>query len=187
MLFNDEHLAPPEKKSSLEFHPFSRLPHETRLCIWSLSLFKQRRFIPICAKNVKDDTNTSQDDQVQPYSTQNELGNIVSGSHYELSINAPESFIASPLFSTTRESRFVALEFYRLRMPLVRGQIRISPEYDVVFLHDANRVNNCFAHIFVDVLHDMKAYDPKDEGVKHLAIRGCCITDHTSSNQGHLA
>src|SRR3954468_20398299 len=98
MLFNDGHLASSRKKSSLEFHPFSRLPREIRLCIWSLSLFKQRRFIPICAKNVKDDTNSNHDDQLQPYSSQNELGKIVSGSRYELSIRKPESFIASPLF-----------------------------------------------------------------------------------------
>ncbi|PQE04505.1 pectinesterase precursor protein [Rutstroemia sp. NJR-2017a BVV2] len=170
-LFNDAHLAPSRKKSSLEFHLFSSLPREIRLCIWSLSL-KQRRFIPICGRNTKDDPNSNHDDQLQLYSSRNELGKIVSGSHYELSINAPESFIASPLFSTTRESRFAALEFYRLRLPLVQGQIRISPEYDVVFLHDRQKYNSGFGDIFADILHDIRAYDPKDEGVMHLALAG---------------
>jgi hypothetical protein len=180
-LFNDEYLAPSRKKSSLEFHLFSRLPREIRLCIWSLSL-KQRRFIPIYGKKTKDDRKSYADDPLPPYSSRNELGKIVSGSHYGLSINAPESFIASPLFSTTRESRFAALDFYRLRLPLVRGQIRINPEYDVIFIHSQQIHQRGLKYVFADILHDMRAYDPKDEGVMHLALAG---TSFTHSNRNH--
>ncbi|PQE24955.1 pectinesterase precursor protein [Rutstroemia sp. NJR-2017a WRK4] len=179
-LFNDEHFAPSRKQSSLQFHLFSGLPREIRLCIWSLSLI-QRRFVPIRGKK------TNYDDQLPPYSSRNELGKIVSGSHYELSINAPESFIASPLFSTTRESRFAALDFYRLRLPLVRGQIRISPEYDVVFIHSRHIHQQGLKDVFADILHDMRAYDPKDEGVMHLALAGTSFSYFSSGYQSQIS
>ncbi|TGO22448.1 hypothetical protein BPAE_0168g00190 [Botrytis paeoniae] len=83
------------------------------------------------------------------------MGNIISGVD-----------TTNELFYTTIESRSAALGFYRIRLPLARGHIRINPEYDVLFLQDWNKAPQMLA----DILHDIRAYDPKDEGLMHLAL-----------------
>ncbi|TGO57942.1 hypothetical protein BCON_0060g00160 [Botryotinia convoluta] len=91
---------------------------------------------------------------------------IISGGHYELSINKTIVDTTNQLFHTTIESRSAALDFYRIRPPLARGHIRINPEYNVLFLQDWDKAPQMLA----DVLHDIRAYDPRDEGLMHLAL-----------------
>ncbi|KAK8035206.1 hypothetical protein PG993_010201 [Apiospora rasikravindrae] len=162
--FNDERLAPTKTSHTSEFHFFSYLPLELRLRIWTLSL-TQHRFIPVCIR-LGSGSDGPHPIQQALYSDRNQLGNIVSGTHYELSVNPSVSSTASPLFSATAESRLAALEFFRIRLPLSRGHIRICPEYDVLYLQSWQLVPSLIA----DVLHDIRAYDPKDEGLMHLAL-----------------
>ncbi|KAK6855878.1 hypothetical protein PG995_008029 [Apiospora arundinis] len=162
-LFNDEHFAPSKNCRAHEFHHFSRLPLELRLWIWTLSLM-HHRFIPIYF--VKIGVDGINIDHVPLYTSQNDLGNTISGSPYKLSVNARVADAASPLLSTTVESRLAAMEFFRIRVPLIQGHMRICPEYDVLYLQGWHRA----PFILADVLHDIRAYDPEDEGLTHLAL-----------------
>ncbi|ESZ91229.1 hypothetical protein SBOR_8375 [Sclerotinia borealis F-4128] len=163
--FNHEHIASSKQNHSLKFHLFPCLPREIRLHIWSLSL-SQHRFIPIWVSSTTDDSNPDQNNRSRLYSSYNYLGNIISGSHYELSINDSVSNTVSPFLSTTIESRSAALDFFHICLPIARGQVRISPEYDVLFLQSWDKDPSLLANI----LHDIRAYDPKDEGLLHLAL-----------------
>ncbi|THV51970.1 hypothetical protein BGAL_0093g00140 [Botrytis galanthina] len=164
-LFNDVHLDQSKQTQSSRFHSFSRFPKEIRLKIWTLSLH-QHRFIPICVSKTAGQDNANHHDQFQFYSRHNDLGKIISGGDYQLSINKPILDTTNQLFHTTIESRSAALDFYRIRLPLSRGHIRINPEYDVLFLQDWDKA----PQILADILHDIRAYDPKDEGLMHLAL-----------------
>ncbi|TGO55902.1 hypothetical protein BOTNAR_0235g00140 [Botryotinia narcissicola] len=84
----------------------------------------------------------------------------------ELSINKPILDTTNNLFYTTTESRSVALDFYRFCLPLARGCIRINPEYDVLFLQDRDKAPQMLA----DILHHIRAFDPEDGGLMHLAL-----------------
>ncbi|KAF7955579.1 hypothetical protein EAE96_004505 [Botrytis aclada] len=164
-LFNDDHLGLSKQNQTSRFHLFSEFPKEIRLNIWTLSL-EQHRFIPICVGKTARQDNANHYDQSQFYSSHNDLGKIISGGHYELFINKPILDTTSQLFYTTKESRSTALDFYRIRLPLARGHIRINPECDLLFLQDWDKAPQVLANI----LHDIKAYDPKDEGLMHLAL-----------------
>ncbi|KAF5877153.1 uncharacterized protein Bfra_001516 [Botrytis fragariae] len=164
-LFNDNHLGPSTQNQSSRFHLFSDFPQEIRLRIWNLSLH-QHRFIPVCVNKTARQDNANHHDQYQFYSSHNDLGKIISGGNYQLSINKPILNTTNQLFYTTIESRSAALDFYRIRLPLTRGHIRINPEYDVLFLQDWDKAPPMLA----DILHDIRAYDPKDEGLMHLAL-----------------
>ncbi|KAF7929755.1 hypothetical protein BELL_0037g00180 [Botrytis elliptica] len=164
-LFNDDHLGPSKQNQSSRSYLFSDFPKEIRLNIWTLSLH-QHRFIPICVSKTAGQDNASHHDQSHFYSNHNDLGKIISGGDYQLSINKPILDTTNQLFYTTIEARSVALDFYRICLPLARGHIRINPEYDVLFLQDWDKAPQMFA----DILHDIRAYDPKDEGLMHLAL-----------------
>jgi hypothetical protein len=83
----------------------------------------------------------------------------------------------SKLLSVNRESREVALRFYRVHIPCylqtsedgiertIRSTLYFNSEYD--FIHLSGRGPE---HLFVDFLHDLKAYDPQDVGLLNLAL-----------------
>ncbi|CAD6441353.1 695826a5-0d88-4427-af0a-047b1606cc71-CDS [Sclerotinia trifoliorum] len=100
------------------------------------------------------------------------MGNIISGSYYELAINESDAnHTISPVFSTTKESRWVALGHFRIRLPLAGdSHIRVSPDDDVVYLTAGYDI--CDINLLAAIFHDIRAYDPKDQGLMHVAIQG---------------
>ncbi|KAF7900092.1 hypothetical protein EAF00_004428 [Botryotinia globosa] len=164
-LFIDVYLNQSKQNQSSKFHCFSSFPKEIRLKIWALSLH-QNRFIPIYVSKTASQDNANDHDQSHLYSKYNDLGKIISGVHYQLSINRPILDTANHLFNTIIESRSAALDFYRIHLPLTRGFIQIKPEYDMLFLQNWDKA----PQVVADILHDIRAYDPKDEGLMHLAL-----------------
>ncbi|KAJ8057953.1 hypothetical protein OCU04_013127 [Sclerotinia nivalis] len=175
-LFNDVHFASPKQNEPLSktgsFHQFSILPKEIRLRIWSLALQPRRRFIPIRINLTTVDQTEIHHKQSRLYSTRNHMGNIISGSYYELAINESDAnHTISPVFSTTKESRWAALDHFRIRLPLAGdSHIRVSPDDDVLFFHTTYDI--CDINMLAAIFHDIRAYDPKYQGLMHVAIQG---------------
>ncbi|KAF7866761.1 hypothetical protein EAF04_005603 [Stromatinia cepivora] len=175
-LFNDVYFASSKQNESSSktgsFHQFSILPKEIRLRIWSLALQPRRRFIPIRINLTTLDQTEIHHKQSQLYSTRNHMGNIISGSYYELAINeSGANHTISPVFSTTKESRWAALDHFRIRLPLAgNSHIRVSPDDDVLFFHTTYDI--CDINMLAAIFHDIRAYDPKDQGLKHVAMQG---------------
>ncbi|TLD23312.1 hypothetical protein PspLS_07073 [Pyricularia sp. CBS 133598] len=176
-LFNNVHFqSPPDDSVFLKF-PY--LPDELRLVIWSHSL-RRRRWIPL--RVVLPDNfhlfsalgNSPMGKHLRTpyYSSRNSLGKIISGWNYHLSIDDDDDSTLSPLLRVNMEARQVALDFYRVRVPVCRrlspasGRgLYLNPEYDVVFLKWCAE-----PYLMADILHDIKAHDPRDVGVVHLAL-----------------
>ncbi|THV53516.1 hypothetical protein BGAL_0048g00110 [Botrytis galanthina] len=106
------------------------------------------------------------------YTARNSMGNIISGGSYELAINeSAANQMISTIFSTSKESRWVALDYFYLRLPLANNRhIRVNPDHDVLFFHPGHDIRDI--NMLAAILHDIKAFDPRDLGLKHLAILG---------------
>lgn len=174
-LFNDSHFSTHQIRDDAFFHPFPRLPLELRRCIWRHYL-RRSRFIPIRIGQAPQPSG-------QPdsrYSLKNSLGRVISGAvrcyvcHYGSSL--------SPLLRVSSEARGAALDFYRVHLPLSypgrlhQGEppcLYVNPEHDVLapveFPDD--HVRHWRPWHLANFLHDVKAYDPRDVGVVHLALR----------------
>ena len=161
-LFNDLHFAA-RPSDDTSWAPFSLLPTELRLHIWQLFV-EQHRLI-----EVEISTPFYTNDQEQSpryYADCNHLGNVVSGRGYELEIRGRGGYAAalSPLLWVNHEARQVALNFYRVRLPFPRNGIHrelyLNPEYDVLYVQPGY----LHAALIPDLLHDVRAYDPKDQG-----------------------
>ncbi|KAF7916888.1 hypothetical protein EAE99_009513 [Botrytis elliptica] len=175
-LFNDLHfVSAKENEPSVKitsFHQFSILPKEIRLRIWLLALQPRPRFISIHIHLTTLDQTEIQHIQSQMYTTRNSMGNIISGSYYELAIHeSAANQMSNTIFSTSKESRWVALDYFCLRLPLANNRhIRVNPDHDVLFFHPGHDIRDI--NMIAAILHDIKAYDPRDQGLKHLAILG---------------
>lgn len=93
------------------FGQFSMLPPELRLRIWQCTLEKHR-LVNIELEFPSDGNDTP------PYSTTNALGKIVSGQWYLATVQGFQ--LNSKLLRVNRESRSVALAFYRIHIPCYR-------------------------------------------------------------------
>ena len=169
MLFNDVYFNCLEEPVFLStWAPFSRLPGELRLHIWLLHL-QRHRMIEL------DLGFATSNDDAPRYTDRNHLGLVVSGGNYALRIRGRGSSAAPPppLLRVSREARGVARSFYHIHLPLVTGHVLyLSSEYDVVYVRPWYLPNPSphpvFAAILVDLLHDARAYDYKDQGYAFL-------------------
>jgi hypothetical protein len=181
-LYNDVHFsraaAPPVDQG---WAPFPRLPAELRLHIWLLFL-RRRRMIEVGVRPAKDEEGGAYpgDDaegQSRFYARLNHLGNRVSGRGYTLVLKGGQGFATAlnPLLGVSSEARQVALGFYRVHLPFPgrHGEqlLYFNPEYDVLSAWPAcvYRTEGFVpmpnaATVLVDLLCDMRAYDPKDQG-----------------------
>ncbi|TEY65558.1 hypothetical protein BOTCAL_0139g00250 [Botryotinia calthae] len=175
-LFNDVHFASPKQDETFDavrsFHNFPILPKEVRLRIWLLALQPRPRFISIRINLTTQDQTEIQHIQSQMYTTRNAMGNIISGSYYEFAIDeSAVNYMISAIFSTSKESRWAALDYFRLRLPLANNRhTRVSPNHDILYFHPGHDIREI--NMLAAILHDVNAYDPKDKGLKHLAITG---------------
>ncbi|KAL8295702.1 hypothetical protein RB600_001257 [Gaeumannomyces tritici] len=181
--FNDTHFRSTPSDTAFRF--FQRLPVELRLIIW-LHTLRRSRWVPLDIVLPEDEefrakwpgqvgaaSGPSHQNKERPpsYTTTNSLGRVISGKDYYFAVHDDGSAL-SPLLRVSKEARKVALDFYRLRLPvhhrLPQAQGRplyLNPEWDVIFLRWAK-----FPRLLADVLHDIKAYDVRDGGVVHLAL-----------------
>lgn len=165
--YTKNHL-PPFGKHLIEFSIFPNLPVDISSAIWTCVL-QCHRLITI---NVIDKGNTTSPTKYLPslpYMDKNGLGNTISGKDYRLSITSNHRL--HPLLQVCGGSRRAALEFYRLHIPYdlkVHGERRclyLNPEFD--FLHVKQQGA---PELFVDLLHDAKAYDPRGVGIQNIGV-----------------
>ncbi|KAH8680803.1 hypothetical protein BX600DRAFT_504557 [Xylariales sp. PMI_506] len=157
------------------FPKFSMLPIELRQHIWRLALERHRLLdVILLFQHPSQVTNT--------YSSTNKLDKLISGDGYMPVVQAFQ--LNSKLLRVSRESRRAALSFYRVQFPCylqdskvrrrlgssegrVKGILYFNPEFDYI----APKVLGYQANAFIDFLHDLRAYDPRDIGVLNLALR----------------
>ena len=151
------------------FRSFSRLSTELRLRIWRCSI-EQHRLLEVEVDRPWSSRDTP------PYSTTNTHNKLISSRNYTATVQGCHLY--SKLLRVNSESRQVALSFYRVHIPChfrsfeggtertIKSALYINPEHDFVFLGVAPPAE----HTFVDFVHDLKAYDPKDIGLLNLAL-----------------
>ncbi|KUI61478.1 hypothetical protein VP1G_08678 [Cytospora mali] len=170
-LYNYVHFRPGPACDSWPL--FSLLLPELRLHIWELFLQRYRMIkLGICVDEEED--NDDDDLQSHYYTERNYLGNIISGGNSSLSIEGrgyADAALPSPLLWVNSEARHAALKFYRVRLPFPRQNgervLYLSPEYDVLYVRpmlEPEPRPEPRAIVLVDFLHDVKAYDHKDQG-----------------------
>ncbi|KAI0412977.1 hypothetical protein F5X98DRAFT_353385 [Xylaria grammica] len=154
-------LNPEHDRELRSFSLFPLLPVELRLDIWKLSLRRPRLITVELAPNPEQSTDE----------TRNSLGRVVSGTHYSVTANG--SSLLSKLLRVSSEARAAALQFYRVHLPSHfklcdkggHGTLFLNPEFDTVHIKPGREIHN-----FVDLLHDLRAYDPLDVGLRNLAV-----------------
>jgi len=161
--FHTEYHQPLFEKPLREFSIFPSLPFDISSAIWKCVL-QRHRLISI---DIIDKDNTASPTKYlpsRPYMDKNTLGNTISGKAYQLAITSNHRL--HPLLRVCRESRRAALEFYRLHIPYnlkVHGERRclyLNPEFDFLHITQQGALD-----LFVDLLHDAKAYDPLGIGI----------------------
>ncbi|KAK6078238.1 hypothetical protein SCUP234_06236 [Seiridium cupressi] len=189
--------------SDSRFECFTSLPCELRFHIWKTSL-KCNRIIYITCLPCSSPPPWRQQGRGGRYSTYNELGKATSGDRYE---HRFQNLPRPALLRVSVEARSVALRFYRVKLPLYQsipaivnestssqrsnrdksGQtcsLFFNPEYD--FLSPC--IPSLFPHrrhLFFDLLHDIKAYDPRDIGVLNLIVSNVCVPSSSTSTLCH--
>ncbi|KAK3940184.1 hypothetical protein QBC46DRAFT_459121 [Diplogelasinospora grovesii] len=191
-LFNDVYFSRAAPPACDTWAPCPRLPVELRLQIWLLLLRRHRMIEVVVCADADDEGDTTYPgdapDGSQPwyYTDRNHLGRIVSGRGYTLALDmAGRGYAASlnPLLWVNSEARQAALKFYRVHLPFPRQDgeqvLYLNPEHDVLYVRPAfgsrsagdYRPRPRTATVLADFLHDVRAYDPKDQGVAHLALQ----------------
>jgi hypothetical protein len=165
---------------NISFNQFPRLSPELRMHIWRIAITENR----LLELEVGLPSDAEAYHESHPYSTTNALNNLVSGRNYVATMKGFQ--LHSELFRVNRESRDVALRFYRVHIPcylqtnmdrseeINRRRIRtkrvmlyFNPEHDFIQLNYSSGVQN---QPFIDFVHDLKAYDPRNVGLINLAL-----------------
>ncbi|TVY84067.1 hypothetical protein LSUE1_G000822 [Lachnellula suecica] len=174
------HIINPSYNSSedVSFTLFSALSMELRLRVWQCSIQQNRLLeIELDRPQLWAPEPTLPD---APYSATNGLNKVISGRNYTIR----GCKILSKLLHVNRESRDVALRFYRVHMPCyfptseggtpgtAKSTLYVNPEYDFMFL----RIKQPPENTFVDFVNDFKAHDPKAVGLLNLALDANSMT-----------
>ena len=167
-LFNDVHFErwEPPAPHDTTWTRFHRLPAELRLEVW-LAHLRRHRMIELDIAPAADEARDSypgNPSQSRYYSERNQLGNVVSGRGYVLSMRGPPGYSAplNPLLSVNHEARRAALGFYSVHLPFPglhsERVLYLSPLYDLF------SIDLGIATLLADFLHDVKAYDARKQG-----------------------
>jgi hypothetical protein len=124
--------------------------------------------------------NESNNPNLAPYESENDLGNIVSGTNYHLRIDSTDT--DSSLLYVNHEAKAVVYRVYRVHVPISQRVpgfnapcLRFCPKRDTILIAVERNKDKVY---FADFVHDSLAYDPKKKGILHIAI--------TDSNPIHL-
>lgn len=184
---------PPHKTAT--FHPFPRLPIELRLQIWEQAI-PQERMLRISLKPHSGRRYDLACDEPR-YLHKNHLQKPISGERYRAEVHAAAAAadgggecsssngrcIHSRFLRVNSEARRAAMCFYRVHIPVymtgprrtVRSTLYLNPEHDLLHIWAAAPVKDTL----LDFLWDVKAYDPKNVGLRKLGVDldGFCAND----------
>jgi hypothetical protein len=143
--------------ANASFALFSILTTELRLSIWELAM-QQQRLVELVLE--------------LPSTSENHGKRPTSSNYIAITRNRR---LHSKFLRVSRESRKVALRVYRVRIRcymqtntmLARSTLYISPENDILYVKGAKHP---LEYTFVAFLHDLRACDPRNVGVLHLAL-----------------
>ncbi|KAK8002986.1 hypothetical protein PG989_002705 [Apiospora arundinis] len=178
-IFNGKETSGHTEPNGLEtaFLLFPRLPPEIRVKIFQ-SFLERHRIIQVRLSLSSPNAGSGETgDGVPPYTTHNELGNLVSGDTYR--ICASKYLAPSELFFVNHEARDVARRFYRVKVPCylypTQGSIFPFPKPDTTFLYnpefDILHIQYFSTlQLLVDFVHDVRAHDCKGVGILNLAL-----------------
>ncbi|KAI0880898.1 uncharacterized protein GGS22DRAFT_173724 [Annulohypoxylon maeteangense] len=141
------------------FPLFPLLPTELRLLVWRLSLHRHR----IIRIKIPTRPWHSQPD------TQEEF---IAAMHNEFPV-VPGHQVLSKLLRVNRESREVALQFYRVHMhcnlkigeTVKDGTLMYNPDFDIIHVTSEVGTNR-----FANLIHHLKTIDPEGVGIRRLAL-----------------
>jgi hypothetical protein len=120
---------------------------------------------------------TSDFEDSHPYSKVNGLYKLISGQGYSATVKGYRLY--TKLLRINRESREVALRFYRVYIPCylqthmegwgrsTATMLYVNPEHEIIHLDYSSGSQSL---PFIDFIHDIKAYDPLDIGLINLAL-----------------
>ncbi|CAH0044854.1 unnamed protein product [Clonostachys solani] len=173
-IFPTETVGLDQSQSRLtEFHEFSRFPTEIQLRILELipsPNTKRLLTIHLHEDPRIDEESRSSSPQRSLYTESNDLGNVISGFRYRVTLPHPP--IGSILLQICHKSRELALRRYRIRLPMNPGNpynneyLYIDPEKDALYLDSFHVLPSTLAAF----LHDLRAYDDQRSGLCNLAI-----------------
>ncbi|KAK8037931.1 hypothetical protein PG994_014698 [Apiospora phragmitis] len=176
-IFNDKHRHSRPDEPEATFLLFPRLPPEIRVKVFQ-SFLERHRIIQVrLSLSSANGGSGETGDGTTPYTTHNDLGNVVSGDTYR--ICASKYLARSELFSVNQEARDVARRFYRVKVPCylypTQGSIFPFPKPDTTFLYnpefDILHIQYFSTlQLLVDFVHDVRAHDCKGIGIKNLAL-----------------
>ncbi|KAK8136508.1 hypothetical protein PG984_004448 [Apiospora sp. TS-2023a] len=176
-IFNDKYGHSRPDRPETTFSLFPRLPPEIRVKVFQ-SFLERHRIIQVRLSLSSPNGGSGETgDGTPPYTTHNDLGNIVSGDTYR--ICASKYLAPSELFFVNHEAREVARRFYRVKVPCylypTQGSIFPFPKPDTTFLYnpefDILHIQYFSTlQLLVDFVHDVKAHDCKDVGIVNLAL-----------------
>lgn len=161
------------------FQLFPSLPKELRLQIWEAAIPRER----MIHVTLKPHEGRRYDlAAAEPrYLQRNALRKPISGERYRAVVEGTQ--LNSKFLSVNSEARKVALDFYRVHLPVYltgpdyteRATLYFNPEHD--FLHIV--ADAPVKETFIDFVWDLKQYDPRDVGLLKLAIdlEGFCAND----------
>jgi hypothetical protein len=152
-----------------KFHRFPQLPLEIRQMIWLYSL-QRERIIRLYLEEFIDLPSTQEAEDATNKSAR-----------YCVSVNGYQ--VLSKLLRLNRESRDVALRFYRVHFPCIlrrgplsnetrrRGFLYFNPENDFLYIRAEHNSKPLRQMTLPDFLYRLKIiYDPKQIGLLNLAI-----------------
>jgi hypothetical protein len=156
-------IQPPPEQST--FTPFSKVPPEIRVEIWSSAL-RRERFITLGLERLDANSPTVDilPNKPNPADRSARHNAIVYGHK-----------LHSKLLRVNRESRAEALMFYRILIPCqfwngtktLEGKLYFNPEWDMLYI----RAESPMLDTLVDFLYRLKTFhDPKHIGLLNLAL-----------------
>ena len=173
-IFNPDQKA---RNKEARFHLFPKLPSELRACIWKMHLQKNRMIhIQLIFKSFED--------FIIPWDKRQVNGDgKMYGYPYDIYVEPYRP--TSKLFQVCRESRDVALKFYRVHLPCrvstnefraggysawapsTPGILYLNPEYDFIQFRDCASVLGWES----DFVRQLKmSYDPRRIGICNLVV-----------------
>ncbi|KAI0528202.1 hypothetical protein F5B22DRAFT_584156 [Xylaria bambusicola] len=154
-------INPEHSQECHSFPLFPQLPTELRLQIWQVSLQRQRL--------ITIELPTSQEEYTAE--TKNHLGRFVRDAHCCPTVVG--SKLLSKFLRVNREARDATLRFYRVHVPCrfelgdgkEDGTLFLNPELDILYIKLGRNARG-----FVDLVYNLRAYDPLDVGLLNLAL-----------------
>lgn len=154
------------------FPQFPKLSPELRARIWELSAPKRHRLLEVEIESPSD----YETPPPHSYTRTNSLNSVISGRRHSIIVRS--SPLYSKLLRVNSESRQETLRFYRVHIPCdlqsshqthkraTQAVLFLNPEYD--FIHP--EWSQSASQAFIDLVHDIKAYDPYHIGLLNLAM-----------------